>query len=44
LLTILFADDKTFQYSLENLKSLYDFANFELSKIADWFKANKLAN
>jgi len=26
----------------ENLKSLYDFANLELSKIANWFKANKL--
>ena len=42
LFTKLFADDTTLQYSSENLKSLYDFANFELSKIADWFKENKL--
>jgi len=33
LFTILFADDTTLQYSSENLKSLYDFTNFELSKI-----------
>ena len=37
-----FADDTTLQYSSENLKSLYDFAHFELSKIAYWFKTNKL--
>ena len=42
LFTILFADDTTLQYSSENLKSLYDYANSELLKIADWFKANKL--
>ena len=41
LFTILFPDDTTLQYSSENLKSLYDFANLELSKIAGWFKANK---
>ena len=32
MFTILFADDTTLQYSSENLKSLYDFANSELSK------------
>ena len=28
---------------LLTLKSIYDFTNLELSKIADWFKANKLS-
>ena len=41
LFTILFADDTTLQYSSENLKSLHDFENVGLSKIVDWFKANK---
>ena len=27
---------------LQSLHDLYDLANFELSKIEDWFKANKL--
>ena len=40
--TILFADDTTLQLSSYNLQSLYELANSELSKIADWFKANKL--
>ena len=26
----------------KKLKIIYDFANLELSKIADWFKVNKL--
>ena len=41
LFTILFADDTMLQYSSENLKSLYDFANSELLKIANWFPENK---
>ena len=41
-ITIVFADDATIQFYSENLKRLHDFANFELSKIADWFIANKL--
>ena len=28
---------------LLTLKSIYDFTNLELSKISDWFKANKLS-
>jgi hypothetical protein len=40
--TILFADDTTLQLSSKSLHDLYDLANFELSKIEDWFKANKL--
>ena len=42
LFTILFADDTTLQLSSKNLHDLYNLANFELSKIEDWFKANKL--
>ena len=40
--TILFADDTTLQLSSKSLHGLYDLANIELSKIEDWFKANKL--
>ena len=40
--TILFALDTTLQLSSKSLHDLYDLANFELSKIEDWFKANKL--
>ena len=39
---ILFADDTTLQLSSKSLQDLYDLENFELSKIEDWFKANKL--
>ena len=42
IFTILFADDTTLQLSSKSLHDLYDLANFELSKIEDWFKANKL--
>ena len=42
LFIILFVDDTTLQFSSEKLKSIYDFAHVELSKVADWFKANKL--
>ena len=40
--TILFADDTTLQLSSKSLHDLNDLANFELSKIEDWFTANKL--
>lgn len=40
--TILFADDTTLQLSSEDVHQLYEVANLELTKIADWFKANKL--
>ena len=38
----LFANDTTLQLSSKSLHDLFDLANFELSKIEDWFKANKL--
>ena len=41
-LTLLFADDTTFQYSGVNLDLLFEKANSELDKAAIWFKANKL--
>jgi hypothetical protein len=41
-LTLLFADDTTFQLSGVNLDILYEKANFELDKASVWFKANKL--
>ena len=40
--TILFADDTTFQLSGSNMPVLYNKANSELAKAADWFAANKL--
>ena len=40
--TLLFADDTTFQLFGPNLDQLFNLANFELSKAATWFKANKL--
>ena len=42
--TILFADKTTLQLSSKNLHDLKNLANFELSKIEDWFKVNKLSN
>ena len=42
LLTLLFADDTNFQISGVNLDLLYEKANFELEKAAEWFKSNKL--
>ena len=42
LFSILFADDTTLQLSSSNIVSLYEQANVELDKLADWFKANKL--
>ena len=41
-LTLLFADDTTFQYSGDNLDLLFERSNFELEKASIWFKANKL--
>ena len=41
-LTLLFADDTTFQYSDANLDLLFAKCNSELKKAAIWFKANKL--
>ena len=41
-LTLLFADDTTFQISNINTETLYEKANFELEKASVWFKANKL--
>jgi hypothetical protein len=40
--TILFADDTTLQISSCNIRELYEKANNELKKAADWFKGNKL--
>ena len=41
-LTLLFADDTTFQVSGQDLGQLFDHANLELQKSTVWFKANKL--
>ena len=41
-LTLLFADDTTFQVSGQDLDQLFDHANFELEKSTVWFKSNKL--
>ena len=41
-LTLLFADDTTFQVSGVDLDQLFTFANSELEKSTIWFKANKL--
>ena len=41
-LTLLFADDKTFQLSENNIKELFDKVNHELEQASDWFNCNKL--
>ena len=41
-LTILFADDTTFQLSEKNVSVLYEKANQELRKASIWFACNKL--
>ena len=41
-LTLLFADDTTFQVSGPDIGHIFELANFELQKAAVWFKANKL--
>ena len=40
-LTLLFADDTTFQVSGTNLEQLFELANAELEKSSVWFQANK---
>ena len=40
--SLLYADDTTLQKTSNDLNVLFNSANVELSKIADWFKANKL--
>ena len=41
-LTLLFADDTTFQVSGQDLDQLFNYANCEMEKSTAWFKANKL--
>ena len=41
-LTLLFADDTTFQVSGSDLNQLFNYANSELEKSTAWFRANKL--
>ena len=41
-LTLLFADDTTFQLSDANIDTLIEKCNSELEKAATWFQANKL--
>ena len=41
-LSILFADDTTFQLNGKNPSELYDKANIELEKASEWFACNKL--
>jgi len=43
LKTFLFADDTQCLLRGKNLNQLIDTANFELNKISEWFRANKLA-
>ena len=40
-LTLLFADDTTFQFSGVNLDTLFEKCNIELKKASVWFNANK---
>jgi retron-type reverse transcriptase len=42
ILTLLFADDTTFQVSGCDIPKLFEYANLELQKASNWFKANKL--
>ena len=41
-LSLLFADDTTFQMSDTDTETLFDKANVELEKASKWFQANKL--
>ena len=43
LMCVLFADDTTFSANGEDLKTLFENTNIELTKVSDWFLANKLA-
>ena len=40
--TILFADDTTLQISGNSIDTLFDRANYNLKKIENWFKTNRL--
>ena len=40
--SIFFADDTTMYASSRDIQSLFHGLNFNLSSVADWFKANKL--
>ena len=42
LYVLLFADDTTLLASGKNLNELIEFVNFELRKISQWFRANKM--
>ena len=42
LFSILYADDTTLIKSGSNISQLFEEANIELNKLADWFKANML--
>ena len=42
LFSILYADDTTLIKSGSNISQLFEIANIELNKLADWFKANRL--
>ena len=42
LFSILYADDTTLIKSGSNISQLFEMANIELNKLADWFKANRL--
>ena len=39
----LFADDTTLTHSCNNFGTLVETTNYELCKVSDWFKANKLS-
>ena len=39
---VLFADDRSLFFSSNNIRTLFETANQELSQINDWFLANKL--
>ena len=40
---LLFADDTTIHYTHENIDTLYQIVNNDLSQASDWFRANKLS-
>ncbi|NQX84229.1 MAG: reverse transcriptase family protein, partial [Mycoplasmataceae bacterium] len=41
-LTLLFADDTTFQYTHSDIKTLFEQTNTQLALASEWFSANKL--
>ncbi len=40
---ILFADDTTIYLSSKHIETLYNHINYDLNKLSDWFRANKLS-